>query len=203
MRVFSNESVLCIRWPKYWSFSFNISPSKEYSGLISFRIDWFDLLAVQVILKSLLQHHSSKALILQHSAFFIVQFSHPYMTFFQFLYYFVYLLAVLCSVVLVLSHIGHSAIPQTIALQAPLSMEFSRQEYWSKLPFPTPGDHPKPRIEPMSFTLVGRFFTVVPTGKPSVPWHEGSCFQDKGGTHDLSSRSMESELLNHQGSPHG
>ena len=80
MRVFSSESVLHIRWPKYWSFSFNISPSNEYSGLISFRIDWFDLLAVQGTLKSLLQHHSSKASILWNSAFFIVQLSHPYMT---------------------------------------------------------------------------------------------------------------------------
>ena len=80
IRVFSDESVLHIRWPKYWSFSFNISPSDEYSGLFSFRIDWMDLLAVQWTLKSLLQHHSSKASILQHSAFFIVQLSHPYMT---------------------------------------------------------------------------------------------------------------------------
>ena len=80
IRVFSKESVLCIRWPKYWSFSFSMSPSNEYSGLISFRIDWFDLLAVQGTLKSLLQHRTSKASILRHSAFFIVQFSHPYMT---------------------------------------------------------------------------------------------------------------------------
>ena len=80
IRVFSNESVLCIRWSKYWSFSFSISPSNEYSGLISFRIDWFDLLAVQETLKSLLQHHSSKASILWCSAFSIVQLSHPYMT---------------------------------------------------------------------------------------------------------------------------
>ena len=80
IRVFSNESVLPIRWPKYWSFSFSISPSNEYSGLISFSIDWFDLLAVQGTLKSLLQHHSSKAAILWCSAFFIVQLSHPYMT---------------------------------------------------------------------------------------------------------------------------
>ena len=79
-RVFSNESVLCIRWPKYWSFSFSISPYNEYSGLISFRMDWLDLLAVQGTLKSLLQHHSSKASILRHSAFFTVQLSHPYMT---------------------------------------------------------------------------------------------------------------------------
>ena len=80
IRVFSNESVLCIRWPKYWSFSFSISPSNEYSGLISFRMDWLDLLAVQGTLKSLLQHHSSKASILWCSAFLIVRFSHPYMT---------------------------------------------------------------------------------------------------------------------------
>ena len=80
IRVFSNESVLHIRWPKYWRFGSSISPSNEYSGLISFRMDWLDLLAVQGTLKSLLQHHSSKALILQRSAFFIVQLSHPYMT---------------------------------------------------------------------------------------------------------------------------
>ena len=79
IRVFSNESVLHIRWPKYWSVSFNISPSNEYSGMISFRMDWYDLLAVQGTLKSLLQHHSSKASILWCSAFFIIQPSHPYM----------------------------------------------------------------------------------------------------------------------------
>ena len=80
IRVFSNESTLRIRWPKYWHFSFSISPSNEYSGLISFRMDWFDLLAVQGTLKSLLQHHSSKASVLRCSAFFTVQLSHPYMT---------------------------------------------------------------------------------------------------------------------------
>ena len=80
IRVFSNESVLHLRWPKYWSFNFSISPSNEYSGLISFRMDWVDLLTVQGTLKSLLQHHSSKASILQRSAFFMVQLSHPYMT---------------------------------------------------------------------------------------------------------------------------
>ena len=80
IRVFSNESALCIRWPKYWSLSFSVSPSNEYAGLISFRIDWFDLLAVQRTLKSLLHHHSLKASILRHSAFFTVQLSHPYMT---------------------------------------------------------------------------------------------------------------------------
>ena len=80
IRIFSNGSALCIRWPKYWHFSFNISPSNEYSGLISFRIDWLDRLAVQGTLKSFLQHHRSKASILQCSAFFIVQLSYPYMT---------------------------------------------------------------------------------------------------------------------------
>ena len=80
IRVFANESVLCIRWPKYWSFSFNISPSNEHPGPISFRMDWLDLLAVQGTRKSLLQHHSSKASILRHSAFFIVQLSYPSMT---------------------------------------------------------------------------------------------------------------------------
>ena len=80
IRVFSSKSVLPIRWPKYWSFSFSISPSNEYSGLVSFRMDWLDLLAVQGALKSLPQHHSSKASILQRSAFFIVQLSHPYIT---------------------------------------------------------------------------------------------------------------------------
>ena len=80
IRVFSNELALCIRWSKYWSLSFNISPFKEYSGLTSFRIDWFDLLAVQGTLKSFLQHYNSKASILQHSTFFIVQLSHLYMT---------------------------------------------------------------------------------------------------------------------------
>ena len=80
IRVFSSESTLCMRWPKYWSFSFSISPSSEHPGLISFRMDWLDLLAVQGTIKSLLHHHSSKASILQHSAFFTVQLSHPYMT---------------------------------------------------------------------------------------------------------------------------
>ena len=79
IRVLSNESILCMRWPKYWSFSLSISPSNEHPGLVSFRMDWMDLLAVQGTLKSLLQHHSSKASILQHSAFFTFQLSHPYM----------------------------------------------------------------------------------------------------------------------------
>ena len=80
IKVISNESVLCIRWPKFWCFSFNISPSNEYLGLISFRMDWLDLLAVQTTLKNLLLHHNSKASVLRHSASFIVQLSHPYVT---------------------------------------------------------------------------------------------------------------------------
>ena len=80
IRILSNESTLCMRWPKHWSFNFNINPSNEHPGLISFRMDWLDLLAVQGTLKSLLQHHSSKASTLRHSAFFTVQLSHPYMT---------------------------------------------------------------------------------------------------------------------------
>ena len=80
IKVFSSESIFCIKWPKYWSFSFSISPSNEYSGLISFRMDWFDLFAVPGTLKSLLEHDSSKASVLRHSAFFMVQLSHPYMT---------------------------------------------------------------------------------------------------------------------------
>ena len=80
IRIFVSKFILCIRWPKYWSFNFSINPSNEYSGLISFRIDWFDFFTVQGTLESLLQHHSSKASILQHSAFFMVQLSHPYMT---------------------------------------------------------------------------------------------------------------------------
>ena len=129
IRVFSNESALCIRWPKYWSFSFNISPSNEYSGLISFRLDWLDLLAVQGTLKSLLQHHSSKVSILQCSAFFIVQLSHPYSPTSPSKS--IWLLKVKS-----LSHVQLFAAPWTVAYQAPLSMGFSRQEYWSGLPFP-------------------------------------------------------------------
>ena len=118
IRVFSNGSVLFIRWPKYWSFSFNISPSNEHSGLISFRMDWLDLLAVQVTLKSLLQHHSAKASILQQSAFFIVQLSHPYKV-----------------KVKSLSRVQCFATPQTAAHQALPSLRFFRQERWSGFHF--------------------------------------------------------------------
>ena len=122
IRVFSSGLALHIKWPKYWSFS--ISPFKEYSGLISFRIDWFDLLADQGILKSLLQHHSSKASILRRSAFFMVQLSHP-----------------------------------------PVSMEFSRQEYWGELPFPSPGNLPNPGIKPRSLALQADSLPSEPPGK--------------------------------------
>ena len=115
IRVFSNVLDLHIRWPKYWSFSFSISPSSEYSGLISFRMDWLDLLAVQSTLKSLLQHHSSKVKSLSRVQLFLT--------------------------------------PWTVAYQAPLSMGFSRREYWSGLPFPSPGDLPNPGVEPGSPAL--------------------------------------------------
>ena len=126
IRVFFNESVFCIRWPKYWSFNFSISPSNEYSRLISLRMDWLDLLAVQGALKSLLQHHNSKASILRHSAFSIIQLSHPYM------------LLLLLLLLSRFSRVRLCATPETAAHQAPPSMGFSRQEYWSGLPLPSP-----------------------------------------------------------------
>ena len=134
IRVFSNELVLHIRWPKYWSFSFNISLSNEHPGPISFKMDWLDLLAVQGILKSLLQHHSSKASILQLSAFFTVQLSHPYMTTGK-------TIALIGLLLLLLSRFSHVQLcvtPQTAAHQAPRSLGFSRQDHWSGLPFPSP-----------------------------------------------------------------
>ena len=125
IRVFSNESTLPMRWPKYWSFSFSISPSKEIPGLISFRMDWLDLLAVQGTLKSLLQHHSSKASILRCSAFFTVQLSHPYM-----------LLLLLLLLLSRFSRVQLCVTPEIAAHQASPSLGFSRQEHWSGLPFP-------------------------------------------------------------------
>ena len=156
IRVFSNEPALHMRWPKYWSFSFNISPSNEHSGLISFSMDWLDLLAVQGTLKSLLQHHSSKVSVLWCSAFFIVQLSHPYritrktiaMTRQTFADKVMSLLFNTLSMLVItflprskvksLSRVRLFATPWTVAYQAPLSMGFSRQEYWSGLPFPSP-----------------------------------------------------------------
>ena len=133
IRVFSNESVLCIRWPQYWSFSFSISLCNEYSGLISFRMDWLDLLAVQGTLKSLLQHHTSKASILWCSAFFIVQLSHSYMTAGKTI-----ALAAAAAAASRFSHVTVCVTPQTAAHQAPPSLGFSRQEHWSGLPFLSP-----------------------------------------------------------------
>ena len=189
IRVFSNESLLRIRWPMYWSFSFNISPSNEHSGLISFRMDWLDRLAVQGTLRCLLQRYSSKASILRGSAFFIVQLSHPYMTtgktiastrrtfvgkvislllnmlsrlVITFLprskHFLISWLQSPCAVILKakvksFSHVRLFATPWTVAHQAPLSMGFSRQEHWSGLPFPSPGDLPDPGIKPRSPAL--------------------------------------------------
>ena len=150
IRVFSNESALCIRWPKYWSFSFNIRPSNEHPGLISFRMDWLDVLAVQGTLKSLLQHHNSKASIFWHSAFFIVQLSHPYMTTgkttaltrWTFVGKVMSLILIFYLLLLILlsrfSRVRLCATPWTAAYQASPSVRFSRQEHWSGLPFPSP-----------------------------------------------------------------
>ena len=142
VRVFFNELALHNRWPNYWSFSFSISPSNEYSGLISFRIDRFDLLAVQGTLKTLLQHYSSKASIIWHSVFFMVQLLHPYMTTGKT----IALTTDFCGKVMLLllllllscfSHLWFCATPETAAHQAPPSLGFSRQEHWSGLPFPS------------------------------------------------------------------
>ena len=168
IRIFSNESVLLIRCPKYWSFSFSISPSNDYSGLMSFRMDWLDLLAVQGTLKSLLQHHSSKASILQHSAFFIVQLSHPYMTTGKTI--------ALTRQTFVgkvmkgksLSRVRLFATPWTVAHQASPSMGFSRQEYWSGLSFPSPGDLLHPGIEPRSLALQADALPSEPQGIAKV-----------------------------------
>ena len=127
INVFSNESALHIRWPNYWSFSFSISPFNEYSGFISFRIDWFDLPAVQETLKSLLQHHNSKASILWHSAFFMVQLSHPYMTTGKITALTIQIFVAKWSEVKLLSCVRLFVTPWTVAYQAPLSMGFSRQ----------------------------------------------------------------------------
>ena len=166
IRVFSNESFLHIRWPKYRSFSFSFSPSNEHPGLISFRMDWLDLLAVQGTLKSLLQHHISKTSILWCSAFFIVQLSHPYMTTGKSIAltrqtFVGKVISLLFNILsrLVITFLNHFSCvllfvtPWIVTCQAPLSMEFSRQEYWSGLPCPPPGDLPHPGIKPRSPAL--------------------------------------------------
>ena len=135
IRVFSNEPAFHIRWPKYWSFSFSISPSNEQSGLISFRIDWFDLLAVQGTLKSLLQHHNSKTSILQHSAFFMVQLRYTFHSYTPVIFH---VPPLLYSLLLSrFSRVRLCATPQMAAHQAPPSLGFSRQEYWSGVPLPS------------------------------------------------------------------
>ena len=157
IRVFSNESVLCLRWPKYWSFSFSISPSNEYSGLISFRIDWFDLFAIQGTLKSLLQHHSSKALIFNENRFqqkpcgsyrILIVASWPE-----------YSGIAWCGGSVAKSKL---ATPWTVASQAPLSMGFSRQEYWNGLPFSSPGGLLNPGIESRSGLQADSLPTELP-----------------------------------------
>ena len=139
IRVFFNELALHSRWPKYWSFGFSISPSNEYSGLISFRIDWFDLLAVQRTLKSLLQQHSLKVAVLQYSASFTVQLSHLYMN--------------VSMNVKLLSHVRLFVTPWTVAHQAPLSMGFPGKSTGVDCHFLLQGDLPHPGIEPESPTL--------------------------------------------------
>ena len=160
------RSVLHIRWPKYWSFNFSICPSSEYSGLISFRMDWFDLLAVQGTLRSLLQQNSSKASILQCSAFFTVQLSHPCMTTGKTIALTRRTFVSKVQTNVSLSRVPLFATPWTVAYQAPLSMEFSRQEYWSELPFPSPGNLPHPGIEAGSPTLQADTLPSNPPGKP-------------------------------------
>ena len=146
IRVFSNKSILHIRWPEYWSFSFSINPSSEYSGLISFKMDWLDLLAVPGTLKSLLQHHSSKSSILWRSAFFTVQLSHPYMTtrktialarwtFVNKVMSLIFnMLSRHACMLIRFSRVRFFATLWTIACLAPLSFGFTSQEYWSGLP---------------------------------------------------------------------
>ena len=151
IRVFSNESALCIRWPKCWSLSFNTSPSSEYSELISFRMDWFDLLAVQGTLKSLLQHHSSEASLLRCSVI-----SHRA------------LWSIHACVLSSFSPVRLFATPWTVARRAPLSVGFSRQERWNGLPCTPLGEIPESETGPASLispALAGRFFIATPSGK--------------------------------------
>ena len=163
IRVFSNESVLHIRQPEYWSFSFSISPSNEHPGLISFRMDWLDILAVQRTLKSLLKHHSSEASIILHSAFFIVQLSYSYMTTGK-------------TIALTrLSHVQLFATPWTVAHQVFLSMEFYRQEYYSGLPFPSPGSLLKPGIKPGSPALQADSLPSKLQGSPTFYYLYSEC----------------------------
>ena len=182
IRVFSNESTLHMRWPKSWSFSFSINPSKEIPGLISFRMDWLDVLAVQGTLKSLLQHYTSKASILRHSAFFTVQLSHPYMTTGKtialtrrtFVGKVMSLLFNMLSRLVIVkkseSEVAQSCLtlcdPWTVAHEAPPpSMGFSRREYWCGLPFPSP-ESSRPRDRAQVSHIAGRCFNLCTTKLP-------------------------------------
>jgi len=151
IRIFTNESALCIRWPKYWSFGFNISPSNEHSGLISFRMDWFDLHAIQGTLKSLLQHYSSKASVLQRSAFFIVQLSHPYMTTDKTIaltrWTFVgKVMSLLFNMLsrLVITFLPRSSVQFSRSVVSNSLQPHERQHARPPCPSPTPGVHPNP-----------------------------------------------------------
>ena len=180
--LFQGVNPFRMRWPKRWSFSFSISPSNEHPGLISFRIDWLGLLEVQGTLKSLLQHHSSKASILRHSAFFVAQISHPYMTngktislprrtyvgkvislLFNMLSRLVITLPPSSKWKWSRSVMSYSVTPWTVAYQAPPSMGFSRQEYWSGLPFPSPGGSSRPRDQTWVSCIPGRRFNLWAT----------------------------------------
>ena len=160
IRVFLNESGFCSRWPKYWSLSFNIIPSNEHPGLISFRMDWLDLLAVQGTLKSLLHHHSSKASILLCSAINVYQGRNGNGYMFQYLH--------AAWMIISFSRDQLFVTLWTVAQWAHVSLGFSRKEDWSRLPCPLPGDLPDPGIELTSLTspaLVGGFLTTEPPGK--------------------------------------
>ena len=147
IRVFSNELAICIRWPKYWSFSFSTNPFNEYSGLISCRIDWYDLFAVQWTLKRLLQYHSSKASVLQCSTFFTVQLSYPYMTTGKTiaLTIWIFISKVISLLFKMLCRFVIASLPTSKHLSGfnvVLSKGFPREERWSGLPFPSPGTFP-------------------------------------------------------------
>ena len=176
-----NESALCIRGPKYWSFSFSISSSNEFSGLISFRIDWFDLPAVQGTLKSFLQHHSLKASILWCSACFMTTIQLAYLCMTTGKTTALTIQTIVLFLSLFFSCVWLFSNPWSVAPQAPLSMGFSRQEYWSELPFPSPGDLLDPGIEPRSPALEADALTSLPPGKPiayltpSQCWAQNRC----------------------------
>ena len=197
IRVFSSELFLHIRGLTYWSFSFSISLSNEYSGLVSCRIDWLDLFALQGTLKNLLQHHSSKASVLWCSAFFIVQLSHPSMTTGKTiaLTRWTFVGKVVSLFLNMLSRLVIAFLPRskrllilfllTVAYQALLSMGFSRQECWSGLPFPSPGNLPNPGIEPRSPTLQADALPSEPQGSLLISSPQLSLFEKQSISHSV------------------